>query len=578
MKDDDERRLTLFLFPPAKSEATTGESSRCSTKTQKRMSAPTTAAPITTAYDAYLPAFQLATQKSSSKSASAQQQLLDRDLATFMETVLPQESAEHSALKADIIDAVKVACHAWVRHVALNRCRMLPADAEDNTWGRLEVSGSYRLGLRDPGADIDAVFIGPSFCRMDDLFTNFVPVMQREFSSVVRSGTKNPNILAITDVISVEDATVPVLSFCVSGVSVDLMFARTLPNSAAAVRASLPAFVDQPSVLLPIDCFDECAGRALNGPRCTAMIAQLVGAENMATYLVVLRCVRRWAKVRGIYSNKMGYFGGVNLAIMVALLCQLYPRCASSQLLARFFNRFRGWEAQCPVMLNHVLESAAVGRSDATWSANTHDLFPVITPTYPAMNSSASVNLHSLHIIRHEMERAHSIVSKIVVAGNDGTAAATKTAKTAKTAKTTTAAPTAVAWSDLFQPSDFYTRFPCYLECRIVCGTNVAANRAWTGFVESQIRALVLAPFLGDLASEISGPIYLFPVSRTVGRDVHYCIGFAPLGSIAALSTKIQAKVVGVFRTTLKEKYRGCHCADLDFHASVVLREQLKMP
>ena len=59
---------------------------------------------------------------------------------------------------------------------------------------------------------------------------------------------------------------------------------------------------------------DEATEKSLNGPRVTTMLTQLV--PNYETFKTTLRCVRTWAKRRGIYSNKMGYLGGVNFAIL----------------------------------------------------------------------------------------------------------------------------------------------------------------------------------------------------------------------------------------------------------------------
>lgn len=45
--------------------------------------------------------------------------------------------------------------------------------------------------------------------------------------------------------------------------------------------------------------------------------------QPQASFLAVLRVVRVWAKRRGLYANKMGYLGGVNFNILVAMICQV---------------------------------------------------------------------------------------------------------------------------------------------------------------------------------------------------------------------------------------------------------------
>ena len=44
------------------------------------------------------------------------------------------------------------------------------------------------------------------------------------------------------------------------------------------------------------------------------------------SFLAVVRCIRLWAKKRGLYSNKMGFFGGINCNLLVCFVCQLYPQ------------------------------------------------------------------------------------------------------------------------------------------------------------------------------------------------------------------------------------------------------------
>ena len=46
---------------------------------------------------------------------------------------------------------------------------------------------------------------------------------------------------------------------------------------------------------------------------------------------------------RGIYSNALGYLGGVSWAMLVARVCQLYPNASASLLVQKFFLVFSKW-------------------------------------------------------------------------------------------------------------------------------------------------------------------------------------------------------------------------------------------
>lgn len=53
----------------------------------------------------------------------------------------------------------------------------------------------------------------------------------------------------------------------------------------------------------------------------------------------------------GIYSNALGYLGGVSWAMLVARTCQLYPNAAPATLVHKFFLVFSQWKWPQPVLL-----------------------------------------------------------------------------------------------------------------------------------------------------------------------------------------------------------------------------------
>jgi poly(A) polymerase len=292
----------------------------------------------------------------------------------------------------------------------------------------------------------------------------------------------------VTDLNSIETAKVPILTFDYGNINIDLSFARLGENR---VPEDVDIFDDK--ILRSVD---DATEKSLNGPRVTDLIFHLV--PNFETFLIVLRCVRLWAKRRGLYGNKLGYLGGVNFNILVAFVCQLYPKASPSSLLIRFFRVYTTWKWPEPILLTQIKPNPPEYDREV-WSSENYPshVMPIITPAYPSMNSSLSVTTYTKAVMMTEFKRGNEITQQIVREKGEG------------------------GWGRLFSPSDFFIKYQHYLCCHIVAIGMDEISRSWMGFVESRIGKL--SDYLQRLPID---PIHLYPVRSKTHKSPNSCCYF----------------------------------------------------
>jgi poly(A) polymerase len=378
-------------------------------------------------------------------------------LETFCSDVVPLESTEGIQTRERALNRMGKLAREWIQSVCTKKG--FAPDAITLAGGQLFTSGSYRLGVHEPGADIDTILVAPNMCTRDDFFGEIMENDKRDPDSLAERIRRHPDV---TNFVPVEGAAVPILTFDWEGVNIDLLFARL---NSASVPASLD--IDNDAIL---DGVDGATEKSLNGPRVTNLIAKLVSGtpERYQTFLTVVRCVRKWAKSRGLYSNKMGYWGGVNINIAVALCVQLYPVDCPASLLRKFFLVFKTWRWPNPVMLTKP-HDAEYGLQVWSPQHSHRQVAPMITPAYPAMNSTLATSRQTLQILHEEFCRGHAMVDQLWKQHQKGE--------------------TDLNWGQLFEPSDFFIAYPNYLSLCIVGPTQTDAQ-AWAGFVESRLRKL----------------------------------------------------------------------------------------
>ncbi|GAB9468901.1 polymerase [Globisporangium polare] len=361
-------------------------------------------------------------------------------LQAFMDEHFPTECDENITRRSMILAELRSIFREWVKQVCVQKG--VPEEIAADAGGQILVSGSYRLGVSEPGADIDTICVAPRHISRDDFFSSLKEIF-----------LKHPKV---SNLVSIEGAIVPIITFDYEEINIDLQIA-ILPRN--TIPDDLNILED--AVLMGVDTATE---KSLNGPRVTELMIKLT--PNRESFISVLRIVRRWAKRRGLYSNKMGYLGGVNWCILVCFINQLYPTAAPSTLLLRFFMVLANWKWPLAIQLCKT-HDAKLGLE--IWNANSgnnrYQVMPILTPAYPSMNSSFNVSTHTLAVMKDEFKRALGIVQDILNKGG-------------------------ADWSPLFDPSDFFAVHQHYLAVDVYTESE-DEEQAWCGFCESRIRKLV---------------------------------------------------------------------------------------
>ena len=115
----------------------------------------------------------------------------------------------------------------------------------------------------------------------------------------------------------------------------------------------------------------------------------------------------------------MGYFGGVNCALLCSFACMSYPKAAPAVVLRQCFRLFSEWAWPSPVALTPVVLKPELGQDEGVWNPKTNekarsDLFPLLTPCYPSQNSCYTVMRSTRDVIVREFARGAEVAEKVL--------------------------------------------------------------------------------------------------------------------------------------------------------------------
>jgi len=384
-------------------------------------------------------------------------------LIEYMDEQAPLESPEGEHMRQIVIGLLKRTANQWCYETAISlgasealaretKCAIVPF-------------GSYKLGgLIGPKSDMDLVCICPSILTVDAFFSRLV--------------TKLHDLDSVSDVVPIPAAFTPIIKLKVNDIEIDLLFCRLATPRLPA--EDIEANIGSNDRLLT--GIDQRSARALNGPRVASALLDLI--PNKDTFRPTLRAIKLWAERRQIYSNVLGYFGGVAWAICVARVCQLYPNYCPAQLLLKFFETMANWNwSETPIQLNRVEQKDEVEFAHfQVWTpASNRGLMPILTPAFPCQNATDPVTATTKRVILDECKRGIEILSKWAETEDDES-----------------------ILNQLFEPKNFGSEnFYIFVGGK----TKKIFNRI-KGFVELKIRSLIV---LLEKAVASSDPVELRP-------------------------------------------------------------------
>jgi len=358
------------------------------------------------------------------------------------------ETRERSALREDVLGRLNSIIQQWAYDVSIEDG--IPEEIATQQKARILTFGSYRLGVHGPSSDIDTCCVVPRHITTEHFFRKLVPLLQQEED--------------VKELVPVEDAFVPVIKFVYATVDIDLSFCQLALNTI-------------PDDWNPLDDrnlqgLGKKSQKSLNGPRDTDSLLTLVPKPD--TFRLVLRFIKMWAQNRAVYSNVFGYFGGIAWAICSAQVCQWYPNAAPGYVLCKFFLVLNHWKWPSPIRLTNPDRIRELKFEVWDPLRNKKDLAPIITPSYPPMNSTFNVNKSTLAVLKKELMRGEKISSRLMNE-NLGTEDILK------------------IWEELMEKRNFFLEHRDYLQVKLSGPEDEDEFNKYYGFVQSKMRQLVLS-------------------------------------------------------------------------------------
>ncbi|WP_309739768.1 poly(A) polymerase [Chamaesiphon sp. OTE_20_metabat_361] len=244
----------------------------------------------------------------------------------------------------------------------------------------LHLLGSARLGVDSFASDLDIVCLIPDYLSGETF-------LSRVADCLAGLCERSQVLLA---------AKYPVLRLQIEGISLDLLYDRVEVSDGWQTLDlhTLKSQIRDPKSI--VGCWEA------------DLIIDLVEPHlSIERFRLLLRAVRSWAKMRGIYGNSWGFLGGFSWSLLCAYSCIEYSGDKSLEaLLAHFFIVMSQRDRR------QVISLTDTGKKYV--AKLPQDLLPIVSSIAPCKNTARNVTRSTARIIQAEFDRGAQITAQIL--------------------------------------------------------------------------------------------------------------------------------------------------------------------
>ncbi|KAI1767304.1 hypothetical protein GGR53DRAFT_527181 [Hypoxylon sp. FL1150] len=250
--------------------------------------------------------------------------------------------------------------------------------------------GSYGLGVWDAASSVDFLCVGHTSPKIF-----FTLAIQR----LRKASGRGVKILQ-----RVDEHFGTILKLQVDHTRVDLRYCRL---TSVSIAQTWPAL----ETLLPDDpIFNVPSGLRTHIKPLLDLCYLRRTIPNPEAFRMAYHAIKCWARRRGIYAAKYGYLSGIQISIMLTVICKLLSQAESISapvIITAFFDHYAGFDWKSDIVFDPDFHK------ELKYVRTRQEPMAILGFHGPGLNTAAAASVPIVGVISEELERANKLLSEV---------------------------------------------------------------------------------------------------------------------------------------------------------------------